>query len=200
MKKEQIIESARMLFTTYGYKKVSMDEIAEEAQVTKKTIYSYFKDKDELFKYFVLEEIGEMKKIIETNEQKQIPFFEQIHQTIYELLKYKRNAKFLVQLTKESENLKNGSVIESLKMLDDSIKQYIKEKLEDAILHNYIRQCNVEVASFLIYKMYIALMYEWKEEHGELNEEEVSDTIIEILKEGLFYQGGEDENGKHKEK
>ena len=40
-KKEIIIEKARDLFTTYGYKKVSMDEIAREANVTKKTIYSY---------------------------------------------------------------------------------------------------------------------------------------------------------------
>ena len=55
MKKEQIVEAARKLFTKYGYKKVSMDEIAKEAGVTKKTVYAYFKDKDELFKYFIFE-------------------------------------------------------------------------------------------------------------------------------------------------
>ena len=43
-KKEMIIQTARDLFTKFGYKKVSMDEIAREAKVTKKTIYSYFKD------------------------------------------------------------------------------------------------------------------------------------------------------------
>ena len=37
-KKEIIIETARNLFTNYGYKKVSMDEIATSAKVTKKTI------------------------------------------------------------------------------------------------------------------------------------------------------------------
>lgn len=35
-KKEIIIETARNLFTNYGYKKVSMDEIATSAKVTKK--------------------------------------------------------------------------------------------------------------------------------------------------------------------
>ena len=40
MKKENVIESARLLFHKYGFKKVSMDEIAREANVTKKTIYS----------------------------------------------------------------------------------------------------------------------------------------------------------------
>ena len=47
MKEEQIINVARELFTTYGYKRVSMDEIAKCANVTKKTVYSYFKSKEE---------------------------------------------------------------------------------------------------------------------------------------------------------
>ena len=63
-KKEEVINSARELFITYGYKKVSMDEIAKKSGVTKKTIYSYFKDKNELIKYFLYEEIEKMKKIV----------------------------------------------------------------------------------------------------------------------------------------
>ena len=53
-KKEKVIETARELFSKYGYR-ISMDELAKEANVTKKTIYSYFKDKDELIKYFLYE-------------------------------------------------------------------------------------------------------------------------------------------------
>ena len=44
--KEKIITSARNLFETYGYKKVSMEEVAVNAGVTKKTLYAYFKNKD----------------------------------------------------------------------------------------------------------------------------------------------------------
>ena len=36
MKQEQIIQAARKLFNNFGYKRVSMDEIAKEAGVTKK--------------------------------------------------------------------------------------------------------------------------------------------------------------------
>ena len=50
MKKDQIIEAARLLFHKYGFKKVSMDEIARESGVTKKTIYSYFSSKEDLLK------------------------------------------------------------------------------------------------------------------------------------------------------
>ena len=41
MKEELIVNSARELFKSYGIKKVSMNEIAKKAGVTKKTVYSY---------------------------------------------------------------------------------------------------------------------------------------------------------------
>ena len=50
MKEEQILNAAKKLFTNYGFKKVSMDEIASEAGVTKKTVYTYFSIKVELLK------------------------------------------------------------------------------------------------------------------------------------------------------
>ena len=39
-KKEDVIVSARELFTKYGYRKVSLLDIANKSGVTKKTIYS----------------------------------------------------------------------------------------------------------------------------------------------------------------
>ena len=62
--KEDILKSSRELFTNYGYKKVSMDEIAKASGVTKKTVYSYFKDKASLLKTLIDEEMAKMKKII----------------------------------------------------------------------------------------------------------------------------------------
>ena len=66
-KKQIIINSARELFSRYGFKKVSMEEIAKKASVTKRTIYHYFKDKEALFSYFVKEELDKVKIILENN-------------------------------------------------------------------------------------------------------------------------------------
>lgn len=46
--KEKIIAGAGELFTRYGVRSVSMDDIARQLSVSKKTIYQYFKDKDEI--------------------------------------------------------------------------------------------------------------------------------------------------------
>ena len=122
MKKEQIVEAARKLFTKYGYKKVSMDEIAKEAGVTKKTVYAYFKDKDELFKYFIFEEVDVMKKLVKEVEDRNLPFFDMVHQTIYEVLKHKKQENFLLTITKEAEALKNPTVIEAVKIWIQKLK------------------------------------------------------------------------------
>jgi Transcriptional regulator len=46
--KERIVTKARDLFFRYGFKSVSMDDIAAGAGISKKTIYQFFTDKDEL--------------------------------------------------------------------------------------------------------------------------------------------------------
>jgi len=45
----EIIESAMTVFGEKGFDGASMDEIAERAQFTKRTVYQYFESKDELF-------------------------------------------------------------------------------------------------------------------------------------------------------
>ena len=94
MKREQVIEAARKLFHRFGFKKVSMDEIAREAGVTKKTIYMYFGSKEELLKYFIQEEISNMEKIVEKVEAQNLDFFETVNQAIYEILQYRNIRTF----------------------------------------------------------------------------------------------------------
>ncbi len=48
-KRAAILEAARKLFLTQGFERVSMDQIASEAGVSKLTVYSHFGDKDSLF-------------------------------------------------------------------------------------------------------------------------------------------------------
>lgn len=46
--KEKIVEGASGLFLRYGIRSVSMDDIAGQLGISKKTIYQVFEDKDEL--------------------------------------------------------------------------------------------------------------------------------------------------------
>jgi AcrR family transcriptional regulator len=46
--KSKILKGAAELFVRYGIRSVSMDNIANHLGISKKTIYQYFKDKDEM--------------------------------------------------------------------------------------------------------------------------------------------------------
>ena len=46
--KEKILIKAIDLFINYGFKSVTMDDIASEMHISKKTIYSHFNNKTEL--------------------------------------------------------------------------------------------------------------------------------------------------------
>lgn len=183
MKEDQIIESARKLFNKYGYKRVSMDEIANTAKVTKKTVYSYFSSKEELFKYFINEEIQNMKKVVENTENTSLPYFENVHNVICALLKYKKTRNFLSIILEEAEVFKNDIVFENLKTIDKMIQNYIKEKLVFAKEKGYIDVPDVDITAFLVYKMYIALIIESTNEG--IDENKIADTLIKIIRYGI---------------
>jgi AcrR family transcriptional regulator len=48
-KRNHIVDAAERLFFTKGYTTTSMDEVAEEAEFSKGTLYLYFKDKEDLY-------------------------------------------------------------------------------------------------------------------------------------------------------
>ena len=196
MKKEQIIEAARNLFHQFGFKKVSMDEIAKEAGVTKKTIYMYFSSKEELLKYFIQEEITNMEEIVEEVEANNTDPFEAVNQAIYKILQYRKHQDFLNIIAKEAEWLRNPVIIESLNLIDNKIQNYIRTKLQSAKEKGFIDYKDLDVTTFLIYKMYIALIIEWNPKDKELNEQMIAETISDILKKGLRKDVGKNEKNK----
>ena len=55
--KEYIVEEADKLFCQFGFKSVTMDDIAKHLGMSKKTIYQHFSDKDELVTILIEEKL-----------------------------------------------------------------------------------------------------------------------------------------------
>ncbi len=65
MKKEQIIEGARGIFLRYGYNKASMGDIAFASRISRRTIYTYFSNKEEVFIAVIDSEIQQLADKLE---------------------------------------------------------------------------------------------------------------------------------------
>ncbi len=82
---ENITQAASTLFMQFGIKSVTMDEIASHLGISKKTIYQYFKDKDELVCQVT-------KRILEIDRDECEQIFDQSADAIEELFEI---SKFL---------------------------------------------------------------------------------------------------------
>ncbi len=55
--KERILQKATDLFMRYGIRSITMDEIATQLGISKKTIYQFFTDKDEMVEAVIAKEV-----------------------------------------------------------------------------------------------------------------------------------------------
>ncbi|RZK39721.1 MAG: TetR/AcrR family transcriptional regulator [Pedobacter sp.] len=76
--KDYIITEADVLFGQYGFKSVTMDDIAKHLGISKKTIYLHFADKDELVTELLEGKLNNHSNCLVTN-------FEQAHDAVHEV-------------------------------------------------------------------------------------------------------------------
>lgn len=62
--KEIILNVAKNIFSKYGFKKTTMEEIAQATRKGKSSIYHYFKSKEDIFKAIVEKEAGTLNLAI----------------------------------------------------------------------------------------------------------------------------------------
>lgn len=182
-KKDEIINVSRKLFTKYGYKKVSMEEIAKEAKVTKKTIYSYFNSKEDMFKFFIKEDLHLMKENIEVDMNNELPFLERVSNCLYRSLLYRKNSDLIRTISNEIHKNNTSVCISFLKFYDDEIIAYIEEKINDEIVNGNIKDCDAHLTAFIIYKVYFSVLFEFDK---EIDEKKVTMEVTNILSKGFF--------------
>ncbi|MBU2552050.1 MAG: TetR/AcrR family transcriptional regulator [Proteobacteria bacterium] len=68
----QIQKAARTVFLKKGYQNATMEEIATRAEVSKGTVYFYFKSKDELYVSLMIPHIEKLRDLLEVFERRLI--------------------------------------------------------------------------------------------------------------------------------
>ena len=64
--RRKVIVSAGLIFSRYGFKKTTMDEIAKALKMGKSSIYYYFESKEDIFKAVVLYEANILRNELTT--------------------------------------------------------------------------------------------------------------------------------------
>jgi len=145
--RDEIILSAQKRFQRYGFRKTTMDEIAETARKGKSTLYYYFKSKEEVFEAVVEKEALSLRGELEANTANCVLAKEKLAVYIHTRMDGFKNWGNFYEALKD-EYLSNLGFIEKIRTKYDkheieSITQIIKEGIEN----NEFRALNAELAA-----------------------------------------------------
>ncbi len=181
-KMSRLLEKAEELFMQYGYSRVSMDQIAGEAGISKMTIYKYFPSKDELF----LAVMGRMSSI------HTVIIMDMLNKKEHTLDKIESLYQYITTLSKQlpsdlaAEIIERPYLMEKIKEMkqENSLKMW-RYILEDGIQKGEIRPVDVEFVSVLLLNLPLVFM------RSEYMNEESSrqwfyEKLFDFVKYGLL--------------
>lgn len=184
-RKRAIIEAATKSFSAFGYKATTMDQVAKLANVGKGTIYTFFKNKEELFGEIISNLINEMKQVAETAIDSNVSFFENVHSALYSILEFRKEHQLMIKLIQEERDMGTKEVQEVMQQLDSEIITFIKSRLEVAIAKGEIMACDPEITAFIMLRLYVSLISDWEKYHEPLEKEHIAELFELYLLKGL---------------
>lgn len=144
--KERILIKAEELFMQFGIRSVSMDDIANQLGMSKKTLYQYFADKDELVQGVVEGHIAEMQHDCSTCREQAKDAVHEIFITMDRILEELSNMNPMLLYDLEKFHFKAYQRFREHK--DKFLLQVIKDNIEWGIREELYRpDINVEVLS-----------------------------------------------------
>ena len=84
--RERLVEVARQLFARSGVENTTMNDIAQASSKGRRTLYTYFKNKDEIYQAVVESEIDKLNKMLMEVASKDLPADEKLITYIYSRL------------------------------------------------------------------------------------------------------------------
>lgn len=184
-RKQQIIDAATNSFSLYGYKATTIDQVAKLANVGKGTIYTFFKNKEELFDEIISRLIKEMKRVADETVNPDDSIYENVHRALYRLLEFRKEHQLTIKLSQEARDIGTPAVLEVMERLESAILNFIKDKVIMAIQKGEIKECDPEITAFIMMKLYIALIFEWEKKHKPLSKEEIAQLFKFYIFKGL---------------
>ncbi len=189
--KNSIISVARQIFSRFGFKKTTMDEIAQASAKGKSSIYYYFSSKEDIFQAVVEKEASMLKReLLEAIEPVADP---QEKLKVYVLVRmrtFKKLANYYAAIKSEYlshldfvENVRKKYDLEEINMVENILKAGAKS--------NEFNIDNTRLAAVAIVTamkgLEIPLFWEDDKEQDEVEKEQDMEKRLDDLINILFY-------------
>lgn len=183
--RRKIVQVASLIFTRFGFRKTTMEEIALASRKGKSSIYYYFKSKEEIYKAVVEKEANELKEELKVEISRYTDPIEQLKAYIlFRMHKIKMLTNFYDAM--KSEYLSHLEFIEKIrKKFDQDEIRIVKQILQNGIDSGKFNIEDPELSAVAIVTAMKGLEIPLfiRKEHGNI--ETRLDNLIKFLFYGL---------------
>ena len=184
--REQILKIAQEVFSKYGYKKTTLDDIANAVRKGKSSLYYYFSSKEDIFQAVIMKEVDILKRELEKVVLRNTDPVEKLRDYILTKLMTFRSLANLYHAI-ESE-ITVVEFIEQVKQKHDQDEMRMIKR----ILIEGVRKSIFEVYDFNLAAIGITTAIKGLEmpltagDYGRVNLEKGVDNILKILCYGIM--------------
>jgi len=184
-RRQDILDAATKSFSLFGYKATTMNQVAKLANVGKGTIYTFFKNKEELFDEIISKMIQDMENAASNAIQPTNTLQENVHLSLYAMLEFRMEHQLTIKLFQEERDIGTPIVQDVIMKMEHTILHIIEDKITRAIEKKEIKPCNPTLTAFILMKLYIALIFDWEKNHEPLSQEEIANLFDLYFIKGL---------------
>ena len=182
-----IVGVARKIFTRNGFKKTTMEEIAEVSQKGKSSIYYYFNSKEEIFRAVVEKEALELRNRLDRTIRKSDSPVERLKAyMLFRLYYVKTLGNFYAALNEESLSHMDF-ILEIRRNFEEDERQVVKEILDEGMQEGFFKLTSSEIGAIAISTMMkgLELPLLLSDKHKQ-DREELLEDLIRVLFYGII--------------
>lgn len=187
--KTKILDKSKIRFSYFGFKKTTLDEIAQDCCISKKTIYKYFKDKEDLFTSLVINETLKGRKMILDRVKNINDPVEWIEKFFTVSIEYFMEDNFLTKILRDKGV--QGSPFLSVdyyNMIEKDIIGIIADAIKEGKSKGKVRDLDETVIAYACFKLFQALSYARSDSlsNDEDKQEYYINSFLDFIKYGLL--------------
>ena len=149
--KERLIHVARLLFARNGVDNTTMNDIAKASKKGRRTLYTYFRNKEEVYLAVVQSELDKLWKHLKSVAEQDLPPDQKILTLIYARLEAVKEIVFRNGTLKASFFRDIWKVENVRKRFDEKEISLIKNILVDGVSQNLFHVGNIDMTASLIH-------------------------------------------------
>lgn len=185
--REHIVKVASKIFTRYGFRKTTMEQIATASRKGKSSIYYYFQSKEEIFRAVVDKEAQELKVELDQTIREDANPVEKLKTYILFRLHHLRMVENYYAALNDEYLSSMNFILEIRRKFDLEERAVVKEILEEGMKYGTFQVVSSEIGAIAIAAMMkgLELPLLLSEKH-RTDREELLDDLIRVLFYGII--------------